>query len=79
MIAKMFAELLHSVGVCRTSQLVVAKRDDMIAKWLGQTEHRTRHLIESALGGVLFIDEAYHLTNNDHPGNDYGMYPSAVV
>jgi len=68
LVAKLMAQLLHSVNVIPTSQLMVAKRDDMVAKYLGQTEHRTRNLIQSALGGVLFIDEAYHLLIQDDFG-----------
>ena len=43
----------------------IVKRSDLIAKYLGQTSHRTQEVINSVLGGVLFIDEAYSLGNND--------------
>ena len=43
----------------------IVKRSDLIAKYLGQTSHRTQEVINSILGGVLFIDEAYSLGNND--------------
>jgi hypothetical protein len=43
----------------------IVKRSDLVAKYLGQTSHRTQEVINSILGGVLFIDEAYSLGNND--------------
>jgi len=51
----------------KTNQLKfkIVKRSDLIAKYLGQTSHRTQEVINSVLGGVLFIDEAYSLGNND--------------
>jgi len=65
MVANLMAKLLHSVGVIPSPQLIVAKRDDFVAQYLGQTEHRTKNLIQSAIGGVLFVDEAYSLTKDD--------------
>jgi hypothetical protein len=51
----------------KTNQLKfkIVKRSDLVAKYLGQTSHRTQEVINSILGGVLFIDEAYSLGNND--------------
>ena len=51
----------------KTNQLKfkIVKRSDLVAKYLGQTSHRTQEVINSVLGGVLFIDEAYSLGNND--------------
>lgn len=66
MVAHLMARLLFSLKVIPTPQLVVAKRDDLVAKYLGQTESRARELISSAIGGVLFIDEAYHLTSDSY-------------
>ena len=42
----------------------IVKRSDLVAKYLGQTSHRTQQVIDSILGGVLFIDEAYFLYHN---------------
>ncbi len=62
MVASLIARLLYSLNVLPTARLTVAKRDDLTGKWLGHTEAKTRDLVTSSLGGILFIDEAYQLT-----------------
>jgi hypothetical protein len=65
MIANIMARLLYAVKAIPTPQVVVAKSDDFIAGYVGQTGAKTRDLITSSLGGVLFIDEAYQLMNDN--------------
>ena len=64
-IARTVAEVLRSLGVLRVGHLVEADRSSLIAGYVGQTAIKTHAVVQSALGGVLFIDEAYSLVSND--------------
>ena len=61
-VARKIGNLYYQMGLLATSEVVEASVQDMIARYTGQTATKTRKLIESALGKVLFIDEAYRLT-----------------
>lgn len=60
--AKLLGKALYENGILPTNKFVVATRKDLVAGYIGQTADKTHQLIESAKGGVLFIDEAYSLT-----------------
>lgn len=60
-IAKIIGDLYLKLGFLKNNNFIVAKRSDLIAKYLGQTAIKTQEVIDSALGGVLFIDEVYSL------------------
>jgi probable Rubsico expression protein CbbX len=66
------AELLFRLGYLDSGHLVAAMRDDLVGEYIGQTAPRTKKVLTKAMGGVLFIDEAYYLYR---PGNekDYGQ------
>jgi probable Rubsico expression protein CbbX len=71
-VALMMADLLYRLGYLEKGHLVHAMRDDLVGEYIGQTAPRTRHVLERAMGGVLFIDEAYSLHRPDD-SRDYGQ------
>ncbi|MDD6159645.1 MAG: AAA family ATPase [Oscillospiraceae bacterium] len=77
-VARLLARIYHSIGVLSKGQLVEVDRSGLVAGFVGQTALKTQGVIEKALGGVLFIDEAYALTNQDSP-NDFGQEAVEVI
>lgn len=64
-IARLVAQIYHQMGLLAEGQLIEADRSSLVGGYLGQTAIKTQKVIQSALGGVLFIDEAYSLVNSD--------------
>ncbi|PWV57474.1 AAA family ATPase [Nocardiopsis sp. L17-MgMaSL7] len=62
-VARTLATIFHSFGLLPSSRVVEAQRADLVGEYLGATAIKTNELIDSALGGVLFVDEAYSLVN----------------
>lgn len=71
-VARFMAQIYKGLGILEKGQLVEASSSDLVAGYVGQTAPKTRALVETALGGVLFIDEAYTL-NGSEKGNDFGQ------
>ncbi|GAB3114448.1 AAA family ATPase [Streptomyces calidiresistens] len=72
-VARIMARVLHGLGVCRHRRLVEVGRADLVGEFLGQTAVKTNRVIESALGGVLFVDEAHALAQSGYGrGDAYG-------
>jgi probable Rubsico expression protein CbbX len=71
-VALRMAELLHRLGYLEQGHLVHAMRDDLVGEFVGQTAPRTKRVLERAMGGVLFIDEAYYLYRASD-SRDYGQ------
>lgn len=71
MIARLMARIYHALGILKTGQLVEVDRGGLVAGYVGQTAAKTAEVIQKAIGGVLFIDEAYALSGKGE--NDYGQ------
>ncbi|MBF0779665.1 MULTISPECIES: AAA family ATPase [unclassified Granulicatella] len=62
--ARVVADMFHAMGVLKSGHLVEVDKKDLISEYVGQTATKTQEVFKSALGGVLFIDEAYAITND---------------
>jgi probable Rubsico expression protein CbbX len=71
-VALMMADLLHRVGYLEKGHLVHAMRDDLVGEYIGHTAPKTKQVLDHAMGGVLFIDEAYTLYRAED-SKDYGQ------
>ncbi|KAK6158970.1 hypothetical protein DH2020_006284 [Rehmannia glutinosa] len=74
-VARILGKLLHSVGVLSSDNVTEVQRTDLIGEYLGQTGPKTRKKIEEAMGGILFVDEAYRLAPAQSAADhvDYGV------
>lgn len=72
-IARLLAKIYHELGVLPSEEVIETNRSQLVGSFVGQTEENVRMIVEKALGGVLFIDEAYSLKRTGQSGNDYGQ------
>lgn len=75
-VARMIADILFNIGILKSNRFVVAERKDLIADHIGGTAQRTQTVINKAMNGVLFIDEAYSLVQD---GSSRGYGPEAIT
>jgi len=76
-VARLIAEIYHKLGILSQGQLVEVDRSDLVAGYVGQTAIKVQEVLETSIGGVLFIDEAYTLTNSK--GEDFGNEAIATL
>ena len=71
-VALRIASILHKLGFVRRGQVVSVTRDELVGQYIGHTAPKTKEILKKAMGGVLFIDEAYYLHRPDNE-RDYGQ------
>ena len=76
-VARIMAQLYQELGILKVGHLIETDRSGLVGEYVGQTAVKTNKIIDSALDGVLFIDEAYSLVQSDR--NDYGMEAIATL
>lgn len=72
-VARMFGKIFYGLGILETGQLIETDRSGLVGEYIGSTAQKTQDMIKKAMGGVLFIDEAYSLYSPGGTTQDFGM------
>jgi SpoVK/Ycf46/Vps4 family AAA+-type ATPase len=72
-LARLLAKIYHELGVLPREEVIETNRSELVGSFVGQTEENVQAIVKKAVGGVLFIDEAYSLKREGQSGNDYGQ------
>lgn len=72
-LVRLLAKIYHELGVLPRKDVIETDRSQLVGAYVGQTEENVRKVVERAIGGILFIDEAYSLKREGQTGNDYGQ------
>lgn len=78
-VARIVAQILYNLKYIKQNKLIEVSSKDLVAEYVGQTAPKTMSVIEKALGGVLFIDEAYSLASGNGQGNSYNEEAIATL
>ena len=71
-VARLIGDILHYLGILEKGQLIEVDRSEIVGRFIGETAKLTKKAIDRAMGGILFIDEAYSLSKGGEGSNDYG-------
>ncbi len=71
-VARIVSSIYAALGILKKGHMVETDRQGLVASYVGQTAEKTKAIIDKAMGGTLFIDEAYALVKKDDAGNDFG-------
>jgi SpoVK/Ycf46/Vps4 family AAA+-type ATPase len=78
-VARLVSRLYRTLGLLPSGHMIEVQRGDLVAQYVGQTAPRVQAVIDRALGGILFIDEAYSLSRKDAHANDFGHEAVATL
>lgn len=78
-VARIIAEMLYNLKYIKQNKLIEVSSKDLVAEYIGQTAPKTMAVIERALGGVLFVDEAYSLASEEGSGNSFNKEAIATL